>query len=438
MVVIIGIVVLITAFMGLSNPFAGLLGLLVLNMTQPGEIYPIFNSLHVERVMALVVLISFLAKNRKFEFPEIPRKLLYFWVVMFLAVPLAYWPSFALESAIDFGKVVLFHLMVANLIRTPEQFKKYLLVYTIIVGWFACSSLYLHAQGVVTYAQDAERAAGITSSVGDPNTLGLVLVTSMPIVLLVFGKDFNKWARLTALIVAGLSIWAVVVTSSRTSFFCLVFVGFLYTLTRKKGFLLIPVAALIIAIGWMVLPQQYKERYQSVENLEKDESYQNRVRAWHAGWAMFKDNPLSGVGVRNFTYANGGKYWPGPGRAVWLNAHSLYFQLPAELGLLGIVTFTMFVAAIFRTNLRLRRELKDRPEFGASLRGFPLAAMFSLLTWMLAGYSAHCLYRGGWYTVGAMTAALGMIVARTQKETQSASDDASVVPDQLHPSPVQA
>jgi putative inorganic carbon (hco3(-)) transporter len=438
MVFIIGIVVLVTAVLGLSNPFAGLLGLLVLNLTQPGEIYPIFNSLHVERVMALIVLISFWAKHRKFEVPPISKRLLYFWGVMFLAVPFAFWAAFALDSAVDFGKVILFHLLVANLIRTQDQFKKYLVVYTIITGWLAGSSLYLHAQGVVTYVQDSERAAGMTSSVGDPNTLGLMLVTAMPILLLTTTRDFGKWTRLLGLAVGVLCTWVVVVTSSRTSFFCLLFVGVLFTLTRKKGFFLVPVAAVLAAAGWMVLPQQYKERYQSVENLEKDESYQNRVRAWRAGWAMFKDNPLTGVGARNFTYANGGKYWPGPGRMVWLNAHSLYFQLPAELGLLGIITFVMYLTAIFKTNLALRRQLKGSPDWGPSLQGFPLAAMFSLLTWLLAGYSSHCLYRGGWFTVGAATAALGMIVSRANADKAATETTDNAVAGHLNASPVQA
>lgn len=275
MVFVIGIVVLGTAIWGLSNPFVGLLGLLVLNMTQPGEIYPIFNSLHVERVMALVVLLSFLSKHRKFEFPPISKKLLYFWLVMFLAVPLAFWPSFALSSTLDFGKVILFHLLIVNLLRTEDQFRRYLLVHAGIIGWFAGSSFYQHAQGVVTYAFDPDRAAGITSSVGDPNTLGLSLVAALPLVVLVMGRDFSKPVRLAALAVACLSVWTVVITNSRTSFFCMLFVGVLYTLTRKKGFFLIPIAAMVGMVGWSVLPQQYKERYQSVENLQKDESYQN-------------------------------------------------------------------------------------------------------------------------------------------------------------------
>lgn len=415
MVFIVALVVLVTAVLGLANPFIGLMGLLVVNLTQPGEIYPIFNTLHIERVMTLLVLVSFLAKFRKFELPPVSRKLLFFWAVLFLAVPLAFWPAFAFSSALDFGKIVLLHLLLANLIRTPAQFQKYLVVYTLIIGWLAGSSLYLHRQGVVMYQHDPDRAAGLTSAVGDPNTLGLMLVTALPFVLLTLTSDFPKWVRLLGLTVGGIAVWVVVVTSSRTSFFCLVFAAVLFTLTRKHGFLLIPIAAVLVAIGWTVLPDQYKQRYMSVENLDKDESYQNRVRAWRAGMAMFRDNPLTGVGPRNFTYANGGKYWPGPGRAVWLNAHSLYFQLPAELGLFGVITFLMYLTAIFRSNIRFRKEFKARSDLPSGMRGFPLAAMISLATWLLAGYSSHCLYRGGWYTVGGLTAALTLIIMRLQQ-----------------------
>ncbi len=54
---------------------------------------------------------------------------------------------------------------------------------------------------------------------------------------------------------------------------------------------------------------------------------------------MFESNPITGVGAGNYEFANGTKFWPGEGRKIWLDAHSLYFKILGELGLIGIITF---------------------------------------------------------------------------------------------------
>ena len=70
------------------------------------------------------------------------------------------------------------------------------------------------------------------------------------------------------------------------------------------------------------------------------------------------------------------KYWPGNGRKTFLNAHSLYFKLLGELGLVGIFTFGGYLICVFKLNFRLRKQLAA-VNASPFLQGLP--AMLSMI-----------------------------------------------------------
>jgi O-antigen ligase len=159
---------------------------------------------------------------------------------------------------------------------------------------------------------------------------------------------------------------------------------------------------------WMIVPAQYKARYETVDKLKDDESYQNRVLSWEGGFQMFLSNPVTGVGPDNYTTANGEKYWPGKGVKHWLNAHSLYFKLLGDLGLIGVVTFFGYLFKVFRLNSAMTKVLKEQ---GASslVQRFPFYCQVSICLLLFTGYSAHNLYRNTWFILGAVSAAIAML-----------------------------
>ena len=171
---------------------------------------------------------------------------------------------------------------------------------------------------------------------------------------------------------------------------------------------------------WMVIPQQYKARYETVKTLKTDLSYQNRSLSWEGGVAMFESNPVTGIGAGSYTAANGMKYWPGNGRKTFLNAHSLYFKLLGELGLLGIITFGGYLICVFKLDFRLRKQLA---EVDASRFLLGLQAMFSIIMAMLLfdGYAAHNIYRDTWFLVGFVAASVAML-PMLQRVTETAAD----------------
>ncbi len=408
MSIVMVLVIAVLALRGISKPFFGLLGLVVVYVVQPGELYPNLAPLHLERTLAIFVLGSFFFNGAHFRFPRVTRWFLAFYGAMILAVPLAFWPGNSIAACISFGEIVVFHLLTVSLLTTEERIRQFLILMVALMGWMGGSSMLLYMQGVRTVAMGIERAGGLTSSGGDANSLGITLVTAMPLEFLLMTRGNGKWTRLLGLGVFLVSLCTIVSTGSRTAFFAFTLcVSLLILADWRRRLKFLPILVVVAPLLWLVIPQQYKVRYETVEHLENDDSYQNRVLSWEGGIRMFLHNPLTGVGADNYTDANGEKYWPGKPRH-FLNAHSLFFKLIGELGIVGLITFGGYLFSLIKLNRNMLRKWKDRTHRTVVQR-FPLYCQISLGLLLFTGYSAHNLYRNTWFVLGAISGSVGML-----------------------------
>lgn len=407
--------IVILAVKGLSEPFFGLLALLAVYIVEPGELYPSLAVFHLERTLALLILVSFLMHGNKLRFPSITRKFLAFFGAMVVGIPLAFWPSNTAQWCISFFSVVVYHMLIVSLLTDEGRVRKYVTLSVGLTGWLAASSFYLYGAGVREVHMGIERATGLTSSGGDANTLGITLVTTMPFEFLLMAKGNPKWMRVLGLAIFGVSLATIVTTGSRTSFFSFLLFLALLIFLNPKNLKYLPVVLLLLPLLWMVIPAQYQKRYETVNDLKDDDSYQNRRLSWEGGERMFMHNPVTGVGANNYTIANGSKYWPGEPKH-WLNAHSLYFMVLGELGSLGVLTFSTYVISLIFLNRRLARELRAR-NASVFLQKYPAACNLVLYLLLFTGYSAHNLYRSSWYMMGALSGAVALL-----KQPESSSE----------------
>ncbi|HEX4020252.1 MAG TPA: O-antigen ligase family protein [Acidobacteriaceae bacterium] len=413
MAIFLLILVMVFALAGLVRPFYGLLGLLVVNVLQPGELYPSLAPLHLERTLAIILLFCVLLHRKKLRFPKITLLILVFYAAMWLAVPLAFWRGNSIAGCIDFGPIVVYHLLIVALIVNTEEFHKYLILGMFLVAWLGGAAYWRYEHGIVQVAMDIDRAIGITSSGGDANTLGITLVCSLPLLFLLTTKDNSWWMRILAWSVMTLSVATVIDTGSRTSFFVFILFVVLTLMRQKKYWKFLPLLPLAGFLLWAAIPQQYKARYETVDHLKNDESYQNRVLSWEGGVQMFLSNPLTGIGPDNYAIANGEKFWPGFPRH-WLQAHSLYFQLLGELGLLGMITWYSFLITLIALNFRLSRKMKDNPHFPSYLKQFPGMCNIAIFILLVASYSAHTLYRETWYSLAALSGVVQYLAVKKE------------------------
>ena len=421
------LIIVVLALRGLSQPWFGLLGLLTVYVIQPGELYPVLDKLHLERILMVLVIGSFFSHGNKLRFPPQTKSFLMFFGAMLLAIPLAYWPGNSAAACLKYFEVVLLHLLIVSLMTDEKRIRQLIALMVALTGWLAMTSLILYSNGVREVHMNVERATGLTSSGGDANTLGISLVIGMPLDFLLMRKE-NDWRlRLLGFVVFAGSAVTVLITGSRTSAMAMVVVLTLLIFQNKRNLRFIPLLLIALPLAWMILPQQYKARYLTVENLKNDDSYQNRILSWEGGIQMFLHNPLTGVGPENYTVANGMEYWPAAGPKHWLNAHSLYFKLLGELGSLGVITFGVYLFGVMRRNRRLLRELPGIATSAIVLH-LPAYCNVCFLALLFTGYSAHNLYRPTWAILGAISGSLTLLPRLKTDQTAELSPVPAKIP----------
>jgi len=122
-----------------------------------------------------------------------------------------------------------------------------------------------------------------------------------------------------------------------------------------------PVVLGLFVIGLVYLmPHASRDRFESAENYQGDETANHRVLLWKAGLRMWADYPVFGVGPGNYPYVRQASYRIAVDnqrdRDAYV-AHSLYIQVVSELGTLGTLTTVAIIVFFFLLTRRVRKRL---------------------------------------------------------------------------------
>jgi O-antigen ligase len=131
-------------------------------------------------------------------------------------------------------------------------------------------------------------------------------------------------------------------------------------------------AMLVTAALWPLLPPEFSQRLSSVvtsavdigslpsETVTPDNwAVLERLSQWYAGWQMFANNPVLGVGIGNYNAAYetyGLDEWP----VALGHAHNHYLTIAAEAGLVGLGAYLLWLGAAFRSGARAFFLAQDR------------------------------------------------------------------------------
>lgn len=327
-------------------------------------------------------------------------------LVNFLTVPTALWVGNSWGYSVQFLKLFLFFWVASIVLTTPKRMIGFVWVYIIGIGWEAFSAIRNYYTNPY-FAQGIQRAEGSTATWSDPNATAFNLVFAFPIILAVlFASD--KWKlRIPIIAIAVMSTVALILTGSRAGFVDLILTFLVMTLRAKRRFILLPGLVVLASVVWILTPQQYKERYETLLGFAEDptanldtsqgESAYGRYVGFRVGMMMFADHPILGVGVGNFPFA--WRYGPYvfEGYKGWHQPHNLPGQILSEQGIVGAISFITFVVVIFRSNalgLRMLSRLKKPPPI---LMALAKMVPVVLTCMAISSFSSHSYYRYNWY-----------------------------------------
>lgn len=413
---VIGVLALLLV---LCRPFIGLLLFTVLFILRPAEIWPMLDSLHLERVIGAVTLFGmfFIQYQREgriaLDASRQTKLLLAFALAVMLSVPFAYWRALAVQGLIDVIRIIVYYLMVIVLVNSSFRLRAFTATFCIMITFVCVSSLYGYFHGGSFFAQGIDRAVGITSFGDNPNELGTTLASALPVFLLMASL---RSLRALRLVVAGLAlamVVGVVLTGSRASMLGLLGgVAFLCWRSRHRVLALCILVCLAV-VGFVVMPEQYQHRYASIVK----KSSGGREAIWFDGLKMLQDRPFFGVGVRCYGTARGMKYAEGAGD--YTESHSLYFQVLGELGLIGAVAFFSFLIEMLRLNRRTAKILAANRTKWVFERKILDAIFAGLVVLLISGVFGHSLLRRTWYVYAAM----GLSIVRIRMLSEDAEPD---------------
>ncbi len=247
-------------------------------------------------------------------------------------------------------------LMMADLSRQP-----WTLVWisrSLVVGGVACAVLVLHQAyvnaGVPNFRAGEDIAGGV-------NGTATVLATLLPFAFgLLRGAQPLAWKAVGVTYVV-LALPAVSFTFSRAAYIiCAVAVGLQLLLmalrSRHRGVLALPLLFVVAIVIWRYVPvEAVLNRITSIgpylASLNTPSEMGARIVHWKAGFFMFLDHPVLGVGYHNFGHyfrdyqflvrgdvmiLGDDEIW---GMTTLRSPHSSLFGIMAELGMVGLVVW---------------------------------------------------------------------------------------------------
>ena len=401
------------------QPFVGAVAYVLVQFLRPGEVIPALAAYRPERVLVVLLLVSLTARLVIIQREGvIGRHRLHLAMVGLLlaisaSVPTAIWKSGSLAATGNFAKMVVGYFVLVAVVTTRRQFRVVTWAFLLCIGYQALWSYRgFETHQEVTFVQGIDRAIGMTDTFGDPNTIAGLFVAGLPFAFVLALHSGRLALRLIAAAVALLIVVAVPLTGSRGGFIGLAAVLALLPLTSRRRIVTGIGVVVLTIIMWLVTPAQQQQRIRSILTYQNEVTYQTRKTHWRVGREMFRDHPLFGVGIGNFGVAGHELYG-----STWHNAHSVYYQVLGETGIVGGAAFAFFIICLFGTQGEIRRRLRAAGD-GWRLEYY-LAWAMTIAIWsrLITGLAGHNLTSFTYYFVAALTVVLDRV---TQTEAVAA------------------
>jgi putative inorganic carbon (HCO3(-)) transporter len=198
------------------------------------------------------------------------------------------------------------------------------------------------------------------SFVEDNNALALALLMIVPLMYYLMTQVEKKWLKIFMILAMVLTLFSVIASYSRGAMLAGVAIG-LVLWWKSKRKVIIGAVIVTLALGLLAfMPDKWMDRMNTLQNVEEDGSAMGRVNAWWFAFNLANDRPLTGGGFQTYTPQLFYKYAPIPDD--FHDAHSIYFEMLAEQGYVGLFMFLLLLFLAFRTGSWLIKQTRDIPE----------------------------------------------------------------------------
>ena len=347
------------------------------------------------------------------------KKLPMNWTVAAL-IAFGAWTLVTTLTALDFAsawvyfmhipiKVFVYLIAVLLIVNTRTRLVALMWVLAISIGYYCARN---GVAGILAGGRNLGTAdfGPQGSMIGDRNHLSLAMVMVMPILYYLARYSRTQWVRIVIYGVIALGVLAVLTSYSRGGFIALVAMGgFLWLKTRQK--LLTAAILLVLAIpAYNFVPDEWKERMESIETMKEDKSFAGRLHAWNMAINIANQRPLVGGGF-TATQQPGISARFGEGRYDPKAAHSIYFQVLGDHGYVGLALYLLLMYLGWRQAVWVIRQTRDRIDL-LWAQDFARTMQVAMVGFAVGGAALSMAYYDGYLVLIVMTVILRNIVAK--------------------------
>lgn len=235
--------------------------------------------------------------------------------------------------------------VIALCIRDKKILFTMLTVFFVDFGIDNLVAFYQHVSGMT------DRGWGFGSSVLTISGLMVMLVPIFCVILL--DSAFPSYVKASALWALGCVGFGMYGNQSRGSWlFSMIMVPIVSLPYILKRFIyVVVVLAALGGVVWGFSTQpQYVARFESITNTTTDGSNLGRFDVWTSSINMFKDHPVTGVGIGQWRTIYESSYRLPTENQHLYHAHNNFIQLLGEVGLLGLLGVLIFYGSIIVDN----------------------------------------------------------------------------------------
>ena len=306
-------------------------------------------------IVGAVTLFAWLVSREPKRLPWHPVTLLFvaFTAWISFTTLFALFPDHAAAKWDRVMKILLFNgFLTLGLITTKRRLNALIWVIVVSIGFYGIRG------GIFTLLTGGNyHVFGPAKSfIADNNSLGLALLMVIPLMRylqLSTEQRWVKWGLATAML---LSVVAILGTQSRGALVGLG-VTLLALLIKSRNRLVIGTClVLTLALGVLFMPEKWQARMETIVAYEEDASVQGRFDAWAYAIDTAIERPLTGGGFAAF---RGNRVSTSAGYRA---AHSIYFEVLGEQGIIGLALFLLLGAGALLTGRSTIRRTRDRPD----------------------------------------------------------------------------
>jgi putative inorganic carbon (HCO3(-)) transporter len=324
-------------------------------------------------------------------------------------IPIARDPALAWDKFNDpYIKAVVIFIVLVNVVRTRKRLMQMMWLSFGIGLYLGVSAIQLYVEGKFS-VEEYRVAVDVGGMFGNPNEMAMHFVMMTPLVITLGIAAKSKSMRLVYFGMAALFVAANMVTYSRGGFLGLLAcsVVLAWKLGRKYRLNVTIASILVGGIAIVAAPGNYGLRMLSIFVPGLDavgSSDQRRELLWRSLLVTAR-NPW-GIGIGNFPIVG----------VRNLQTHNAFTQVSAELGVLGLIAYVVFMVSPFRKLSAIERSLF----YSDNLDWFyyvSIGLQASIIGYMVSSFFASVAYNWFIYYLIAYAVAFRRIY-RTENDVQ--------------------